>query len=140
METYLARPVARWASLTAPVHGLGAGVHDEGVRQRPVAQPRQALDQLELGKRVEDVRRLHEPACLLADGLDQDRMAVAQAADGPPRHQVDVLAPVGVVQARAAPLHQHHGLARHDGDEMGASRFRASSMCIAAPLRVRGVP
>ena len=111
----------RWpggASFTAPSMASVPELVQEGVGQGVAREPRDALDQLELRQGVEDVGRLHQAPGLLGDGLDERRVRVAQAADRPARHQVQVLAALGVGEPGAATLGHHHRVALHHRDEV----------------------
>ncbi len=104
METNWGRPVARWASFSAPSIGFGARVHQEAPRDLVGRQSRQLLDQVELGHGVEEVGGLHQASGLRGDRLHQGRMTVADAGDSPARGQIHELAARHVAQYRSAPL------------------------------------
>ena len=110
------RPVGQ---LDGAVDRLGPRVHQERMGQGAVRKARDALDQLDLGECVEDVGRLHQAAGLVPDRLDKLRVAMADVADRPARHQVQVLLAVSVAHARAVPLHESHRVAVHHRDEVG---------------------
>src|SRR3989304_4846143 len=85
--------------IAGPSHGLGAGVAEEGAIAAGVLD--EELRQLDLWHRVELVGGLHQDARLFGDGLDDRRMAMAEAGDCPATHHVEVL-PVAVVEDAAA--------------------------------------
>ena len=68
--------------------GLSAGVAQE--RATAEARLAEPLGQLHRRLRVEEIRGVHEPPRLLAEGLDHLGMAVAQGVDRDPGQEVEI--------------------------------------------------
>ena len=105
--------------LQSALDGLGARADEKAPRDRIGGDRGQAFDQIELGQGVEEVRGLHEPPRLVADGLDQSRMAVADAGHPPTGGEVDELPALDVTNPRAPALGQRQGMPPHDRQEVG---------------------
>ena len=70
-----------------------------------------AFARFDLRLDVEVVRDVHEPLRLFLEGHDDLRMAMAEVVHRDAGDEVEVLLAVGVVDRRAASLHEHQGLA-----------------------------
>ena len=90
--------------LEAGFHRLGAAVAEKGARQP--RQLRQPLRELPLQRVVEQVRGVDQRLRLIGDRPRQPRMRVAERRDADPRQQIEVFAPVGVVQPDALAAHE----------------------------------
>ena len=128
-------PVAA-RELQARLHRLGAAVAEE--RAVEARQRREPLGELALERVVEEVRAVQQRRRLLGDHRGEPRVRVTERRDADAREEVEVLAPLGVVQERAAPVrrctigaalvHLHH-VRRFEGDdvdERGCRSVRSS--------------
>ena len=75
----------------------------------PRLDSRQALGQAHRGLGVEEVADVHQPPDLLAHGLDDARVAVAEVRHRDAAQEVEVLVALGVPQARALAAHELDG-------------------------------
>ena len=106
-------PVAT-GKLEAGFDRLGAAVAEKGARQP--RQLRQPLRELPLQRVVEQVRRVDQRLRLIGDRARQSRMRVAERGDADSRQQIEILAPVRVVQP--------HALAAHERDRQTLVRLQ----------------
>ena len=84
--------------------GLGAGVAEEDA---PVeARLSEARGEAHGGLGVVEVADVHQPPGLLAHGLHDPRVAVAEVGHGDAAEAVEVLLTLGVPQARARAAHE----------------------------------
>ena len=91
-------PVAA-RELEAGLDRFGAAVAEERARQ--ARQLRQPLGQLALERMEEQVRRVEQRLRLIRDRARQPRMRMAERGDADAGQQVEILAPVRVVQPHA---------------------------------------
>ncbi len=82
--------------LDGAFHRLGAAVREEGaIEARELAQ---ALGQLSLVFVVIEIRNVNDPGRLLADGLHDARMSMAQRVHSEPGDEVEILLAFEVVE------------------------------------------
>jgi hypothetical protein len=110
-----ARPPAP-RELDRALDRLGAAVGEE--RLAAERRPGEPLREPQRRLGVVEVRRVPEAPGLLAQDLDEPRVAVPELGDGDAREEVEVLLAVGVPQARPLAAHERDGLARVRADQV----------------------
>ncbi len=100
-------PVAA-RELEARLVGLGAAVAEEDAGE--TRERRQPSSRFGLERMKVQVRRVQQRVRLIGDHRSQTRMRVAQRCDADPRHEVQVLTAIDVIETRPLAAHERHRL------------------------------
>ena len=103
--------------LQARLDRFGPAVADE--RALEARQRRETRGQRRLQGVVKEVRRVHQRCRLIGDRGGQARVSVAERGHADARQQVEIRAPVGVVQPDAFTAHEDHGRAAVGLEDVG---------------------